>query len=631
MASFLQVENISKSYGDKVLFQNISFNINEGDKIALIAPNGTGKSSLLKILAGVDSSDRGGEVKFMKDIKVAFLDQTSNFNPQNTLFDEVYSRLGSTYDVIRNYEQAISSGDERAIERAMAAMDSVDGWNVEQRIKQVLSSLKLSRLDQPMGELSGGEAKRAAIALMLLQEADFLIMDEPTNHLDIDVIEYLESFLQKARCTLLMVTHDRYFLDRVCNTIFELDRGELYTYKGNYSLFLEKREERYNNMQANIDKARNLLRRELEWIRATPQARTGKARYRINAFYDLKDKASVSLSRQQMNIDVASSRLGGKIIDCEGVCLSFGERKMLDDFSYKFSRYERVGIVGKNGAGKSTFLNLMTGILQPDSGKIERGETLRIGYYRQQGIEFKTGQTVLEMVQDIAETISTADGHSISATAMLNRFLFPAEALNKRVDILSGGEQRRLYLLTVLMRNPNFLILDEPTNDLDILTLNILEEYLQSFKGCLLIVSHDRYFLDKTVEHMFIFREGGNVKDFVGTYSEYREYIKEQEAEEAARAKAIADKQAKQQAATKTHTTTTTTQQRKKLSYKEQRELEALEIEIPQLEAEKSALEEGLSSGTLSHEELSATATRIGEIISTLEEKEMRWLELSEI
>ena len=631
MASYLQVENISKSYGDKVLFQNISFNINEGDKIALIAPNGTGKSSLLKILAGLDSSDRGGEVKFMKDIKVAFLDQINNFNPQNTLFDEVYSRLGSTYDVIRNYEQAIASGDERAIERAMSAMDAADGWSIEQRIKQVLSSLKLSRLDQHMGELSGGEAIRAAIALMLLQDADFLVMDEPTNHLDIDVIEYLESYLQKARCTLLMVTHDRYFLDRVCNTIFELDRGELYTYKGNYSLFLEKREERYNNMQANIDKARNLLRRELEWIRATPQARTGKARYRINAFYDLKDKASVSLSRQQMNIDVASSRLGGKIIDCEDVCLNFGERKMLDDFSYKFSRYERVGIVGKNGAGKSTFLNLMTGMLQPDSGSIERGETLRIGYYRQQGIEFKSGQTVLETVQDIAETITTADGHSISATAMLNRFLFPVEALNKRVDILSGGEQRRLYLLTVLMRNPNFLILDEPTNDLDILTLNILEEYLQSFKGCLLIVSHDRYFLDKTVGHLFIFREGGNVKDFVGTYSEYREYIKEQEAEEAARAKAIAEKQAKQQAATKPATDTPTNTHRKKLSYKEQRELEQLEAEIPQLEAEKSALEAQLSAGTLSHEELSSAATRIGEIINTLEEKEMRWLELSEI
>ena len=626
MASFLQVENISKSYGDKTLFRNISFNINEGDKIALIAPNGTGKSSLLKILAGLDSSDRGGEVKFMKDIKVAFLDQSINFNPSNTLFDEVYSRLGTTYDVIRSYEQAIASGDEREIERAIAAMDATDGWSAEQRIKQVLSELKLTRLDQPMGELSGGEAKRAAIALMLLQEADFLIMDEPTNHLDIDVIEYLEGYLQKSRCTLLMVTHDRYFLDRVCNTIFELDRGELFIYRGNYSLFLEKREERYTNMQANIDKARNLLRRELEWIRSTPQARTGKARYRINAFYDLKDKASVSLARKDMAIDVASSRLGSKIIDCENLTLRFGERTMLDSFTYKFTRGERVGIVGKNGAGKSTFLNLMTGALQADSGSIERGETLRIGYYRQGGISFKAGQTVFDIVHDIAETVQAADGHNVSATTMLNRFLFPPDTHNKRVDILSGGEQRRLYLLTVLMQNPNLLILDEPTNDLDILTLNVLEEYLMAFKGSLLIVSHDRYFLDKSVDHLFIFREGGIVKDFVGQYSEYREYIKEQEAEEARIAKVAEEKaqKSKPQAAP-------TTTQRRKLSYKEQRELEELERQIPELEQEKAELEEALSSGTLSHEVLAANAARIGELIDLIAEKEMRWLELSEI
>ena len=626
MASFLQVENISKSYGDKTLFRNISFNINEGDKIALIAPNGTGKSSLLKILAGMDSSDRGGEVKFMKDIKVAFLDQNIDFNPKNTLFDEVYSRLGETYDVIRAYEQAIASGDERKIEQAMAAMDAADGWSAEQRIKQVLSEMKLTRLDQPMGELSGGEAKRAAIALMLLQEADFLVMDEPTNHLDIDVIEYLESYLQKARCTLLMVTHDRYFLDRVCNTIFELDRGNLYTYRGNYSAFLEKREERYINMQANIDKARNLLRRELEWIRSTPQARTGKARYRINAFYDLKDKASVSLARKDMTIDVATSRLGGKIIDCEDLTLRFGERTMLDRFSYKFTKGERVGIVGKNGAGKSTVLNLMTGVLQADSGKIERGETLRIGYYRQSGISFKPGQTVFDIVHDIAETVEASDGHSVSATTMLNRFLFPPDSHNKRVDILSGGEQRRLYLLTVLMQNPNLLILDEPTNDLDILTLNVLEEYLMAFKGSLLIVSHDRYFLDKTVDHLFIFREGGAVKDFVGQYSEYREYIKEQEAEEARIAKIAAEKAQKNKPQS-----TPTTPSRKKLSYKEQRELEELEKLLPQLEQEKSDLEAQLSSGALSHEALAANAARIGELIEEIAEKEMRWLELSEI
>lgn len=629
MASFLQVENISKSYGEKVLFEKICFNINEGDKIALIAPNGTGKSSLLKILAGVDTSDRGGELKFMKDIKVAFLDQNTDFNPQNTLYDEIYSRLGEKYDVIKQYEAAIAAADERLIESAIARMDAVDGWSVEQRIKQVLSSMKLTRLDQKMGELSGGEAKRAAIALMLLQEADFLVMDEPTNHLDIEVIEYLESHLQKARCTLLMVTHDRYFLDRVCNTIYELDRGELYIYKGNYSDFLEKREERYTNMQANIDKARNLLRRELEWIRSTPQARTGKARYRVNAFYDLKDRASENLGRKDVTINIASSRLGGKIIDCEGVTLNFGERKMLDDFTYKFSRFERVGIVGKNGVGKSTFLNLMTGDLTADKGKVERGETLRIGYYRQSGISFKPGQRVIDVVREIAETARTADGESISITSMLTKFLFPVEDQNKLVEILSGGEQRRLYLLTVLMQNPNFLILDEPTNDLDILTLNVLEEYLLSFKGCLLIVSHDRYFLDKIVDHLFIIREGGQVKDFVGQYSEYREYIKELESEQARQAKIEAEKAQRQNAPTQDRTTDT--HARKKLSYKQQRELEALEQEIPQLETEKSDLEEKLSSGALSHEELTAASERIGELITLIEEKEMRWLELSEI
>ena len=628
MASFLQVENISKSYGDKVLFSNISFNINEGDKIALIAPNGTGKSSLLKILAGLDSSDRGGEIKFMKDIKVAFLDQSVDFDPNRTLFDEVYSRLGATYDVIRKYEEAITKGDQRLIEQAMAAMDAADAWNAEQKIKQQLSALKLTRLDQRMGELSGGEAKRAAIALMLLQEADFLVMDEPTNHLDIDIIEYLESYLQKSRCTLLMVTHDRYFLDRVCNTIFELDRGELFSYRGNYSEFLEKREERYNNMQANIDKARNLLRRELEWIRSTPQARTGKARYRINAFYDLKDKAAVSLAQRNMSIDVATSRLGGKIIDCEDVTLRFGERTMLDNFSYKFSRYEKVGIVGKNGVGKSTFLNLMTGVLQPEKGSIERGETLRIGYYRQQGIDFKPGQTVFDIVHDIAETVEVSDGAKISAMSMLNRFLFPPETHTKRVEILSGGELRRLYLLTILMRNPNFLILDEPTNDLDILTLNILEEYLESFKGCLLIVSHDRYFLDKTVDHLFIFREGGAVKDFVGQYSEYREYVKEQEAEQARIAKAAAEKAAKSAPAPQQNEQR---QHRRKLSYKEQRELEQLEADLQQLEADKQRLESELSSGELSHEALMDASAEIQTIIESIEEKEMRWLELSDI
>lgn len=622
MASYLQVENISKSYGDRTLFSNISFNINEGDKIALVAPNGTGKSSLLKILAGVETSDRGGDVKFMKDIKVAFLDQESNFDPKRTIFDEVYARMGDLSPALKEYEHAVESGDIKRLERAIAEMDRSDGWSVEQKIRQVLSSLKIERWNQLMGELSGGEAKRVALACMMLQDAEFIIMDEPTNHLDIDIIEYLEGYLQRSRCTLLMVTHDRYFLDRVCNTIMEIDRGELFIYRGNYTEYLEKREERYLNMQAEIDKSRNLLRRELEWIRSTPQARTGKARYRINAFYDLKDKASVSLRTDNIEIDVASSRLGRKVIDCMDLNLSFEGRKMLDNFSYKFTRGERVGIVGRNGVGKTTFINIMAGKLQPDSGVIEHGETLRIGYYTQKGINFKPGQTVLECVQDVADVVKAADGHAVSATTYLNRFLFPHETFNKRVDILSGGEKRRLYLLIVLMQNPNLLILDEPTNDLDIMTLNVLEEYLTEFKGSLLIVSHDRYFLDKCVDHIFVFEGNGHIKDFVGHYSEYREYVKEKEATERSEQRNTASQKPQQQ---RTHDTS-----KRKLSFKEQRELEQLEIDLATLGQERTTLENEISSGTLPYDRLSEVSKRIEELIALIDEKEMRWLELSE-
>ena len=607
MASYLQVENISKSYGDRTLFENISFNINEGDKIALVAPNGTGKSSLLKILAGIELSDRGGEVKFMKDIRVAFLDQDMTFDPKRTIFDEVYSRMGDLAPEIREYEEAVASGDSKRLERAITAMDASGTWDIEQNIRQVLTSLKLERLNQPMDELSGGEAKRVALACMMLQDAEFLIMDEPTNHLDIDIIEYLEGYLQRSRCTLLMVTHDRYFLDRVCNTIMEIDRGNLYTYRGNYTQYLEKREERYAIMQADIDKSRNLLRRELEWIRSTPQARTGKARYRVNAFYDLKDRASVSLQTGTVEIDVATSRLG---------------RKMLDNFSYKFTRGERIGIVGRNGVVKTTFLNLISGKISPDSGIIEQGETLRIGYYSQRGINFKPGQTVLECVQDIADIVKASDGHAISATTYLNRFLFPHDTFTKRIDILSGGEKRRLYLLTVLMQNPNMLILDEPTNDLDIMTLNVLEEYLQEFKGSLIIVSHDRYFLDKCADHLFVFEGDGHIKDFVGQYSEYREYIKEKEAMERNAERSTAPAKPQQQ---RTHDTS-----KRKLSYKEQRELEQIDKDLQSLGEERSHLETEISSGTLPYDRLAEVSKRIEEIIATIDEKEMRWLELNE-
>ena len=622
MASYLQVENISKSYGDRTLFKDISFNINEGDKIALVAPNGTGKSSLLKILAGIELSDRGGEVKFMKDIRVAFLDQNMTFDPNRTIFDEVYHQIGNLSPEISEYESALASGDSKRLERAIAAMDASGGWSIEQNIRQILSTLKIDHLDQPMGKLSGGEAKRVALACMMLQNAEFLIMDEPTNHLDIDIIEYLEGYLQRSRCTLLMVTHDRYFLDRVCNTIMEIDRGKLYTYRGNYTEYLEKREERYENMQAEIDKSRNLLRRELEWIRSTPQARTGKARYRINAFYDLKDKASVNLRTDSVEIDVATSRLGRKIIDCDNVSLKFGERKMLDGFSYKFTRGERIGIVGRNGVGKTTFLNLISGNLEPDSGTIELGVTLRIGYYSQRGINFKKGQTVLECVQDIAEVVKASDGHTVSATTFLTRFLFPPETFNKKIEILSGGEQRRLYLLTVMMRNPNMLILDEPTNDLDIMTLNVLEEHLREFKGSLIIVSHDRYFLDKTVDHLFVFESDGRIKDFVGHYSEYREYMKEQEEAERTAQRATAVAKPQQQ---RTHDTS-----KRKLSFKEQRELEEIERDLSSLAQERATLEEELSAGNADYNRLTALSQRIEEIIALIDEKEMRWLELNE-
>lgn len=622
MASYLQVENISKSYGDQTLFQGISFNINEGDKIALVAPNGTGKSSLLKILAGVEHSDRGGEVKFMKDIRVAFLDQNTTFNPQNTVFEEVYSRMGDISPELKEYEAALASNDSGRLERAIAAMDMSGGWLVEQKIRQVLSSLKMERWDQPMRELSGGEAKRVALACMMLQNADFLIMDEPTNHLDIDIIEYLEGYLQRSRCTLLMVTHDRYFLDRVCNTIMEIDRGKLYSYRGNYTSYLEKREERYLNMQAEIDKSRNLLRKELEWIRSTPQARTGKARYRVNAFYDLRERASVSLRTDTVTIDVATSRLGTKVVDCMDVDLYFGDRQMLDKFSYKFTRGERVGVVGRNGVGKTTFLNLISGNLEPSGGVIELGETLRVGYYSQRGITFKPGQTVLECVQDIAEVVKSSEGYNVSATTYLNRFLFPHNTFTKRIDVLSGGEQRRLYLLTVLMRNPNLLILDEPTNDLDIMTLNVLEEYLREFKGTLLIVSHDRYFLDKCVDHLFIFEGDGRVKDFVGGYSEYREYVKEREAAERSEQKSTAVSKPVQQ---RSHDSV-----KRKLSYKEQKELEQLEKDLALLGEERSRIEAELSLGTLPYERITEASKRIEELIALIDEKEFRWLELNE-
>ena len=642
MASFLQVENISKSYGPKVLFGNISFNINEGDKIALIAPNGTGKSSLLSILAGEESSDSGGSIKFMKDISIAFLKQNYDFNPENTIYHQLFWQQQGLYEAVEEYHSALAqsaSGTSQRLEKALAEMDRLDAWNFEQSAKRVLTQLKLTNLNQKMCQLSGGEVKKVAIASMLLSNPDFLIMDEPTNHLDMEVIEFLEDYLKKSKCTLFMVTHDRYFLDRVCNTIFELDNGSLYSYKGNYSYYLEKREERISNYNAATERARNLMRRELEWIRSTPCARSGKAKYRIDAFRDLKERAESRIEeKRNMDFSVGTARMGTKIIECRHLHYEWEGQTMLEDFSYNMARGEKIGIVGANGVGKSTFLNLVTGALKADSGTLEIGETVRFGYYRQQGIEFSEEETLLDVVNEIADSVALADGTRISTTSFLNRFLFPPNMHNTKVARLSGGERRRLYLLTVLMRNPNFLILDEPTNDLDIITLNVLEEYLQSFPGCVLIVSHDRYFLDKIADHLFIFTGGGRVKDYVGKCSEYRAYVaameqasarQEVKLQQSAKPAAQREQQAqKEQPAAQS--AATAAPKRKRLSYKEQRELEEVTKAIAELESEKAELERGLSSGTLQGDELRRASERIGEVISLLDEKEMRWLELND-
>lgn len=642
MASFLQVENISKSYGPKVLFGNISFNINEGDKIALIAPNGTGKSSLLSILAGEESSDSGGSIKFMKDISIAFLKQNYDFNPENTIYHQLFWQQQGLYEAVEEYHSALAqsvAGTSQRLEKALAEMDRLDAWNFEQSAKRVLAQLKLTNLNQKMCQLSGGEVKKVAIASMLLSNPDFLIMDEPTNHLDMEVIEFLEDYLKKSKCTLFMVTHDRYFLDRVCNTIFELDNGSLYSYKGNYSYYLEKREERISNYNAATERARNLMRRELEWIRSTPCARSGKAKYRIEAFRDLKERAESRIEeKRNMDFSVGTARMGTKIIECRHLHYDWEGQTMLEDFSYNMARGEKIGIVGANGVGKSTFLNLVTGALKADSGTLEIGETVRFGYYRQQGIEFSQEETLLDVVNEIADSVALADGTRISTTSFLNRFLFPPNMHNTKVARLSGGERRRLYLLTVLMRNPNFLILDEPTNDLDIITLNVLEEYLQSFPGCVLIVSHDRYFLDKIADHLFIFTGGGRVKDYVGKCSEYRAYVaameqasarQEVKLQQSAKPAAQREQQAqKEQSAAQS--SASAAPKRKRLSYKEQRELEEVTKAIEVLESEKAELERGLSSGTLQGEELRRASERIGEVISLLDEKEMRWLELND-
>ncbi len=595
MPSYLQIENISKSYGPKVLFEHIGFNVNEGDKIALIAPNGTGKTSLLRILAGKDSSDSGGRILFLKDIRIAFLEQEYSYDPDATITGQI---------------AAVSlKWTEHLDPEHKAAYDL--------KVRQLLTAFRLEDGSRKMKDLSGGEVKRVAIVVMLASEADFYIMDEPTNHLDVDAIEYLENYLSHARCTLLMVTHDRYFLDGVANIVMELDHGAVYIYKGGYQNYLEKRQERIDNYNANTDKVRNLLRRELEWMHASPCARSGKAKYRKNAFYELQERAGQVYRTSQVDLGEIgpATRLGTKIIDCKDVSFKYGGVYYLKNFTYNFQRYEKVGIVGGNGVGKTTFINLLLGNMDPDdpgefSGTIERGESLRIACYRQSGMEFDEGQTVLETVND---------------TRLLGRFMFPHDMLNNKVATLSGGEKRRLYLLTVLMQQPNLLVMDEPTNDLDIVTINILEEYLKEFKGTLILVSHDRHFLDRLVDHLFVFCGDGLVKDFIGSYSQYRDYIKDYNAslKSASREdRRIARDNRKDPANASQRNT-------RKLSYKESRELEQLDKDIDSLTKEKSELESMLSGGMTDPAGLEKASIRYSEVSALLEEKENRWLELS--
>lgn len=625
MISYLQVENLSKRFGEQLLFENISFGIGKNQKVSLIAKNGMGKSTLLQIIAGKDSPE-SGSVIFRNDITIGYLEQNPALQEENTVFEEVFSSDSPILNLIKAYEKAVAQNDLRQLEELLPQMDTYNAWDYDNTIKQILSELKINTYEKKIAHLSGGQRKRVGLAKVLISNPDFLILDEPTNHLDIEMTEWLEEYLEKSNVTLLMVTHDRYFLDRVCSHIIEIDEFGLFTYEGNYSYYLEKRAQRIETRNATIDKAKNLLRTEQEWMRRMPQARSHKARYRIDNFYKIKEIASQKTDEKTLELDIKGQRLGKKILELEHISKSFENHTLIQDFSYKFVRGEKIGIVGKNGIGKSTFLNIITQNLAPDSGTIEIGETVAYGYYKQSGIQFQETDRVIDIVKNIAERIDLGNGRVLSASQFLEYFLFTDKQQYSLVEKLSGGERRRLYLLTVLMRNPNFLILDEPTNDLDIVTLNVLEEYLKSFKGCLLIVSHDRFFMDKVSDRIFAFEGNGIIKDFPGNYTQYKNKKEEEEEQRQKEQK----KQTTQQAAVQPSGPIDKTQKRK-LSYKEKLEMQQLEQEIEQLNTEKTGIETALNSGTLSNDQLLQQSQRIAKIIELLDEKEMHWLELSEI
>lgn len=623
MAVNLQVDGLTKSFGDLVLFENISFGVSEGERIGLIAKNGTGKTTLLNILAGKEDYD-SGNVVFRRDLRVGYLPQDPQYPGELTVLEACFQSENETVKAIADYERIMASDDHNGLDEVLHRMDSLKAWDYEQRAKQILSQLKIRNFDQKISQLSGGQLKRVALANVLISEPEFIILDEPTNHLDLDMTEWLEEYLNRSRISLLMVTHDRYFLDRVCNEIMEIDQRTVFTYKGNYSYYLEKREERVMAQNTELDRANNLLRKELEWMRRQPQARGTKAKYRVDAFYELEKKAQQERDKGNVKLDVKASYIGNKIFEIEHLSKRFDDLIILDDFNYIFSRYEKLGIVGNNGTGKSTFIKMLMGEVAPDSGKIDVGETVRFGYYSQDGLEFDEQMKVIDVVREIAEVIEMGDGSKLTASQFLQHFLFPSETQHSYVYKLSGGERRRLYLCTVLMRNPNFLVLDEPTNDLDIVTLNVLEDYLASFKGCVIVVSHDRYFMDKVVDHVLVFEGNGKLKDFPGHYSHYRAW-KEMQEEEAAQQKKVTPS-----AAPKVSKPDRSNEPKKKLSFNEKREFEQIEADLPKLEQEKAEIEAEMSTGTLTADELLSKSNRISELIDEIDEKTMRWLELSE-
>lgn len=619
MISYLQVDNLTKSFGDLVLFENISFGINEGQRMGLIAKNGSGKTTLLNILSGKEGYD-SGNIVFCRDLRVGYLEQDPQYPAGLTVLEACFHHGNSTVELIKEYERCMETEGHPGLDNLLVRMDHEKAWDYEQKAKQILSQLKIRNFDQQVGQLSGGQLKRVALANTLITEPDLLILDEPTNHLDLDMTEWLEDYLRRTSLSLLMVTHDRYFLDRVCSEIIEIDNQQVFQYKGNYSYYLEKRQERVDATNVEIERANNLYRTELDWMRRMPQARAHKAKYRQDAFYEIEKVAKQRFNNDNVKLDVKASYIGSKIFEADHLCKRFDDLKILDDFSYIFARYEKMGIVGNNGTGKSTFIKILMGQVQPDSGTIDVGETVRFGYYSQDGLQFDGQMKVIDIVQDIAEVIELGNGKKLTASQFLQHFLFTPETQYNYVSKLSGGERRRLYLCTVLMRNPNFLVLDEPTNDLDIMTLNVLEEYLQSFRGCVIVVSHDRYFMDKVVDHLLVFNGQGDIRDFPGNYSDYRDWKE---------AKAQSEKEAEKTPDEKT--ARVRLNEKRKMSFKEKREFEQLEQAIAALEAEKIQVESLLCSGTLTVDELTGKSRRLPEINNLIDEKTMRWLELSEI